>query len=431
MKPFRFLHAADLHLDSPFRGMTDVPSPIRNRVRESTFDALRQLILIAIRENADFVLISGDVYDLADRSLRAQIRFQQAMEELAEKRIPVYIAHGNHDPEDGRRASLSWPDKVHFFNSKEVETIPVTDRNGICLAHVHGISYPTSSVTANLAMQFNVKDPSVYNIGVLHANVDGDQGHDNYAPCGKTELIQSGMQYWALGHIHTRQVIHSEPHIVYPGNIQGRSVRETGPKGCYIVDVTETGITKLSFHPTDSLRWFDEAIAIASIRTEQELMNAVERHMEQVRTAAGGRPSIVRFTFQGRGQAHRWLAKGTHLQELLTELRNEQRRAAAEDEHAPFVWIQDCKVLTGLDADLITLAEQYSFIGDLLSISRHYLGHEDELFGLGEQAFASFITNPKAAKYYSVMSREEMSELLRAAEEIAIDLLLEEKGGAD
>ena len=135
MRPFRFLHAADLHLDSPFKGLTSLPSVIRDYIRESTFIALTRMVQIAIEQRVDFVVISGDVYDLSDRSLRAQLRFQQAMISLSEAGIHVYIIHGNHDSEDGARARLDWPPHVHVFGSDEVSTLPYTDSDGHIISH--------------------------------------------------------------------------------------------------------------------------------------------------------------------------------------------------------------------------------------------------------------------------------------------------------
>ncbi len=428
MKPFRFLHAADLHLDSPFRGMTALPDAVRDRVRESTFLAFYRMIDAAVEERVDFVVISGDVYDLADRSLRAQIRFQKGMEKLAERGIPVFVVHGNHDPEDGRRAELAWPETVRIFGSREVEAAPVCV-GGKTVANVYGISYPTSAVTDNLADRFKVKEGSPYDIAVLHCNVDGEASHDNYAPCSRAQLVQSGFHYWALGHIHARRVLHEHPHIVYPGNLQGRSVRETGAKGCYIVQVSDTGRTELKFRAVDALRWFCEPVSIAGIGTEQELRERIDERLEQVKAAADGRPSLVRLVFEGRGSLHTALQRGTHLQELIAEIRDEQAEWAKQDEAAAFVWIESAHVQTGAPIDMRLLLEQDSFLGDLLRISRQLMNDEEELQALCESALSGLLTHPKAGKIAAALAADERREWLKAAEQLAADLLTEDEGG--
>lgn len=425
VKPFRFLHAADLHLDSPFRGMMSLPSAIRNRIVESTFLALQQMIDVALRERVDFVVLSGDIYDLADRSLRAQIEFQSAMKQLAKKQIQVFVIHGNHDPMDGRKAALTWPDSIHFFSSEDVQMRPAYDRNGQVVAHIYGMSYPTAAVTENLSAKYKVRDHSMYNIAMLHCNVDGDQSHEHYAPCTKQELILTGMQYWALGHIHTRQVLYMEPYIVYPGNLQGRSVRELGPKGCHVVDVSEQGRTKLSFHNTDAVRWFHEVISINSMNTEQDLSDALNDIVEQIGLKAENRPAIVRVTMEGRGSLHKLLQRETEVQELVEAVCQRQLKLAESDTAAPFVWLESIKVKTGVEVDKEQLLNQDSFLGDMLRISQQLTENEEQLELFSEEALDALFSHHQAAKYIKAMPAEDRLEWLRTAEELAIHLLYE------
>ena len=441
MKPLRFLHAADLHLDSPFKGMTALPDALRERLRESTFHALQELVRVALAEQVDFVVISGDVYDLADRSLRAQIRFRQAMETLAARGIPAYIIHGNHDPEDGRAAKLAWPAAVHFFASDRVETLVVDKPGRGVIAHIHGISYRTAAVTDNLALQYRAGDPSVYQIGLLHTNVDGDPSHGNYAPCSRHDLAQSGMHYWALGHVHTRRVLQEQrPAIVYPGNLQGRSIRERGPKGCYVVSVNEVGEAKLSFHATDRVRWFQETVSIQGMQTEQELQDGLEQRLEQIRAAAEGRLSIVRFVLEGRGVVHRLLRQGKAINELLAELREQELVrlrsgvAAAGSLGAddlledPPVWIESITDRTGLEIDREALLLQRGFLSDLLRRSQELQRDEQALQDFAREALAALGANPQAAGLLPAPEPALLREWLRAAEDLAADALVQDRG---
>ncbi|WP_052487960.1 metallophosphoesterase family protein [Gordoniibacillus kamchatkensis] len=327
---FRFMHAADLHVDSPFRGMSALPPSIRDRVRESTFRALDELVRLALRERVDFVVVSGDVYDASDRSLRAQLRLQAALRQLASGGVPVFIAHGNHDPADGRTARLDWPESVRFFAADRVETVPALLDGDRVVAEVHGRSFGSAAVRDNLALGFRgaSRTEGAYQIAVLHANVDGDEGHDNYAPCSLRDLTEGGFDYWALGHIHTRRVLHERPWVVYPGNPQGRSVRETGARGCYIVDVSEAGETSLTFHALDDVRWAVRLIDIAPFRTEQELLAELAAELEQVRDEASGRPAVARLVLEGRGPLHAALRAGGGAEEWVSLLREEARERA-------------------------------------------------------------------------------------------------------
>lgn len=459
MKAFRFMHAADLHLDSPFAGMAALPQGIRESLRQSTFIALANMVQLAIQQKVDFVLISGDVYDLADRSLRAQIRFQKAMQRLSALGIAVYIVHGNHDPEDGLSAKLNWPAGVHFFSAQEVGVLPVVLENKGEIAQIYGISYATAAVTENLVKRIAEKYEGMKNsenqnllfrIGLVHTNVEGNQGHANYAPCSMLDLLSSGMDYWALGHVHTRQVLHTAPPIVYPGNLQGRSVRETGAKGCYIVDVSEFGEAKLTFHALDAVRWQQRSFSIQGIQTEQELKERFELELEQARDEASGRAAIVRISLTGRGSLHALLQKGSMLQELVTELREEEsnclRAGASRDsglletseladqtERLPtdYVWIESVQVLSGLEIDKGLLLEQESFLGDLLRLSELILTDEAAFAAFSAEALDPLFAHGKAAKHLAALSPAERQAWLKAAQEMAIDYLAADAGWAE
>lgn len=444
MKPFRFVHGADLHLDSPFAGMSDIPSAVGKVLRRSTFTALNRMVALAVRVKADFVLLAGDVYDLADRSLRAQIRFQNALAVLAEQGISVYIVHGNHDPADGRAARLTWPPSVHFFSHEEVECLPVVTADRGHIANVYGISYPTGAVSENYALRYRRSGEAPYHIGLLHANVDGDAGHADYAPCTKEHLAAAGMDYWALGHVHGRRVLHEAPHIVYPGNLQGRSVRETGEKGCYVVDVTEEGETQLTFHPLDAVRWLRIPVSIEGALTEQELKERMERGLEEARGAAGGRPAVVRLELTGRGPLHRVVQRGAYLEELVSELReNEAERAADSyetgnigEEHladGDFVWIESVRIGTGLDIDRNMLASQKSFLGDLIRLTEELGKDNGRLREFAGECIAPLTANGKAAKLLAGENGGNgpdpavLAEWLNAAAEMAVDFLADEE----
>ncbi|WP_160647999.1 metallophosphoesterase family protein [Chengkuizengella marina] len=426
MKSFRFIHAADLHLDSPFKGYMNIPSEeITSYIKNSTFIALQAMVDLAIREKVQFIVLSGDIFDLADRSLRAQIRFQKEMLKLGEYNIQVFIIHGNHDPEDGSRADLQWPDHIHFFPSNQVEMIPAYDTNGQEIAHIYGISYPTKSVTSNLTKKFNITDVNQYNIALLHTNLDGNPNHDNYAPSQKEDLLQLAVNYWALGHIHSRQIVHENPHIVYPGNIQGRSVRELGERGCYIIDVDETKATRLTFVSLEAVRWIHHKIKITDLKNEQDLKNIIDKQLKILEEDKEYKPTIVRFTFEGHGPLHHFLNENINIKELLLEYQEYTIESLKSDQF--FVWIESFKVNTSPEISRDQYMDDSHYLGDLLRISQHLLNDSKELQDFKEEALFSMKSHLKAGKYLREMdSEQQRTEWLKRAEELVLYLLLEE-----
>ncbi|MCZ8512127.1 DNA repair exonuclease [Paenibacillus filicis] len=420
MKAFRFIHAADLHLDSPYRGIASLPDRLREQVRSSAFGAVNRLVELAVRERVDFVVIAGDVYDTKDRSLRAQLKFQGALEALAGQGIPAFVIHGNHDPvQGGYTAHLRWPESVVTFGWEEVESVVVKGRDEEPIARVSGISFRTASVTDNLSAGFRNWNDGLYHIGLLHSNVDGDPQHDNYAPCRKQELLQRGVDYWALGHIHTRAILHERPWIVYPGNIQGRHFRETGARGCYLADVSSSGDTSLAFHSLDEVRWIEGSVDISSLSTEQELKEALEDAVETLREDAAGRPALARLRLTGRGPLHAALRREGSAGELAARLREQERLEA----DAGIVWVDAIEDRTGAPVDRERLNGQPGFLGDLLRLSQEIGADPDEWAGLKEEAFAAVKAQPQLQALLNELNDEELREWLQEAEELVIDML--------
>ncbi|MEI7028109.1 metallophosphoesterase family protein [Paenibacillus sp. y28] len=428
MKPFRFIHAADLHLDSPFRGLSGLPQAVRDRVRESTFRALVQLVDLAVKEQVDFIVIAGDVYDLSDRSLRAQLRFQQALQQLARAGIEVFVVHGNHDPEDGRRAELQWPETVHFFPSAQLGQVLVVKPGRGAIAEICGISYATAAVRDNLALKFPQQPGELFRIGLLHTNVDGDHTHDNYAPCRLSDLRGAGIDYWALGHIHSRRVLCERPYAVYPGNLQGRSVKETGAKGAYLVTVTAEGKVELDFHALDAVRWLQRELPVAELQTEQELWDAVAAAQEDALLEAEGRAAVIRITLQGRGPLSPALQRGSLQTELAAELREEQIRKLKLDPEGTFVWLDSLRIDAGLQAEPGHMPEQDAFAGELLRMVRRLMEDPAEFEAFCTEALGPLWSQAKAERQLSGLAAEERERWLAEARELALQALGAEMG---
>ncbi|CAM4343927.1 metallophosphoesterase family protein [Paenibacillus typhae] len=425
MIPFRFLHAADLHLDSRFVGLAQLPQAVRSYLRESTFAALGRLVGVAVEEKVDFVVISGDVYDVSDASLQGQLRFQEALRELAGQGIQVYLIHGNHDPLDGPRLNMELPAGVTLFGAGEPgQAVACRRSDGTELAVISGISYPTAKVTENTALRFSRKPgSSLFHIALLHGNVDGDLQHETYSPCTRKDLIGRGFDYWALGHIHKRSILHERPAIVYPGNIQGRSVKETGPKGCYIVDVNEEGHTALRFRELDTVRWQVKEIPIDGLADEAEWTNAVERAVEEIRDELPQLMSVVRFRLTGRGNVHRLLSEKGAAADLLTELQRREAVRAGQQRYAGLVWTEGFSVETGLPVDRERLVQEDSFLGELLRLSGRSGQTQDGLEDLLSAALKPLMENRELRRLLTAIDGDDKRDWLRSAEELGITLL--------
>ena len=425
MEPFRFLHAADLHLDSRFSGLAHIPSAVRSLLRESTFAALGRLVGVAIQEKVDFVVLSGDIYDVSDSSLQGQLRFQEALQELGREGIGVFMIHGNHDPLDGPRLVSNPPDHVTIFGSEKPDHITATRRSDGCeVAVISGLSYPTMRVTENTAQRFERKQGcGLYHIALHHCNLDGDLQHETYAPCSRKDLIEKGYDYWALGHIHTRNIVHERPYIVYPGNIQGRSIKEIGTKGCYVVDVNEEGTTTLKFHELDVVRWQVREISIQGLKDETQWIAAVEQEIEDLRIEHSHLMSVVRFRLTGRGVVHRLLTEKGAVADLLSELQRREGIRAEQKAYQGIVWTEGFSLETGVEMDKERLLQEDSFLGDLLRYSN--LGKEspEELESLTRTALAPMMENRELRRLLSETPQNEKRIWLERAAELAATLL--------
>jgi exonuclease SbcD len=417
---FTFVHCADLHLDSPFEGLHGVELEIAHVLRRATFQAFDNIIDLAIREGAAFLIVAGDVYDSAHRSLHAQIRFLESVRRAAEAGLECFVAHGNHDPLSGWGAGLIMPASVRRFGGEGVERFAVR-RNGETLAHVYGISYPTREVKENLVPKFPRDGEGPFAIGVLHGNVGGDPNHDNYAPCSLNDLLNRRLDYWALGHIHNARILRPEnPCVVYPGTPQGRSVREPEARGCFVVRVSEGGHPSPEFVPTDAVRWFVVTVDIGKVHTLDALLEQLGEHKEDIRRRAQGRGAIWRLALAGRGELHALLRRLDPERELTQPLREEE--AGRPD----FVWLESTQLMTRPALDLDQRRQVQDFIGDVLKAAEN-LRQEAQLEEGLQEVMSRRPEHRLLAPRLDKLSQEEWLALLDEAESHALDLLLPEE----
>lgn len=418
---FRFVHAADLHLDSPCKGIGKTNAEVGKILRAATFEAYDKLIQLCIDKQADALLIAGDVFDGADHSLVGQIKFVEGLTKLNNHDIPTFLCHGNHDPLDSWDAGLSIPDNVTRFG-KDWECVPVNDSP--TSPRVCGISYPTREVRQSLLNKFTPPASSHFTIGLLHANVGSDSSHDSYAPCTIDDLKRVGYDYWALGHVHTRAVKHeNEPWVVYSGNTQGRHPNETGKRGVFVVTVNEVDNNHhvdMEFIPVDVVRWEQGDLNIHDINSA-DLKGRLQEIVEDLQRNADGRSLVYRIRLHGRGPLHTQLAQPDELDELTTWL-NETWQ-----DRRPFAWCGEIRDNTRSEIDRDQLRKGEDFIGDFLKLTDERSRDQNLQNMLKEELKPLFEHNRAKQHLDDILDTEANARfLLEAAEDTALDLLIAE-----
>ena len=355
MSSFRFLHAADIHLDSPLKGLAGLDGSAAERIRTATREALDRLVGLAIEEQVAFLIIAGDLYDGDWRDYKTGLFFVSQMGRLHEAGIPVYLLYGNHDAESQITRRLTLPDNVRVFESRKPQSRQIDDL-GVVL---HGQSFGKRDITDNLALAYPDPVNGAFNIGVLHTGLGGMGGHENYAPCSLNDLVNKGYDYWALGHVHQAQVLNERPHIVFPGNLQGRHARETGAKGASLVTVEGGEVMDLVTLHSDVVRWSLVPVDMENATNIGEAVDRVRHAIENaVATFADGRMLACRIELRGRTEIHGQLLAAED--RLLAEARS-SALGLGEDT----AWVENVVIATESVLSPETLAEREDAVGEL------------------------------------------------------------------
>ncbi|MBT7789968.1 MAG: DNA repair exonuclease [Calditrichaeota bacterium] len=362
MNAIKFIHCADLHIDTPFKGIGSIDQELKDILYNSTFKSFQNIVQIAIDNEVHAVIIAGDIYDGADKSLKAQLKFRDELLRLSEAGIQSFIVAGNHDPLDGWAASIEWPDLVHLFSGKKVEKIPLVI-DGETIADIYGISFPTRDVTENLALQFKRENKDIPSIAILHTNIGENTGHKSYAPATIADLKSRGFDYWALGHVHTRKVLSKrDPTILYPGNTQARSAREPGSKGCSLVTLEKDGACEITHFPTDVVRYHKNIIDLSGIETLDDVIDKMKTECEDEAKTLEGRHLIIRLQLTGRCAVNQELRKGNSITDILESIR----------EHffgrEQIIFLEKIQLATAGNYDLESLTGGNDFIADIISL---------------------------------------------------------------
>ena len=331
---FSFLHAADLHLGSPFLGLASVDEDLADLVSSASRKAFTELVSHAIGQKVSFIVISGDIYDGDWKDTTIGHFFNREISRLVRAGIGVYLSRGDHDAESGITKAVTLPSEVKTFSSKKPQTFELPELN----VALHGQSFSDRVVNENLALNFPQAVPGWFNIGVLHTNCGGRKGHQNYAPCSVEDLAQRGYQYWALGHVHEYEVLNTHPHVVFPGNLQGRNIRECGRKGALLVNVQDGEVAGMTRLLVDQVRWALINVDLTGIDNDTAAIEQLRSRIKEEIDAVGGPPVVFRIKVSGETELHRTIRStpGWLKEEVL----------AAASYCSESVWLESLEVAT-------------------------------------------------------------------------------------
>ena len=350
----KFVHAADLHVDSPLRGLDRYEGAPVARMRSATRGALENLVSLCLEERAAFLLLAGDVFDGAWKDYSTGLFFVAQMARLREAKIPVVLVRGNHDAASSVVKALRLPENVHELSHKKPESLELRDANVV----VHGQSFSARVQTEDLAARYPDARPGALNVGLLHTSVDGREGHEPYAPTSLEVMRAKGYDYWALGHVHAREVLSREPWIVFPGNLQGRHARETGPKGASLVTVESGAVTEVEHRALDVARWAHVVVDATTCGDAIEVVDRARDALAVQSSEAGERLLAARVTVRGATRANGKI-RGD-LERFVSEL-----RASASAGLGDHVWVEKVAVETRSTFDLERLREEANAVGHL------------------------------------------------------------------
>ncbi|UPJ57017.1 DNA repair exonuclease [Bradyrhizobium sp. 192] len=316
MSSFQFIHTGDIHLDSPLKGVSGQEGAAAERIRTATRTAFEDLVSGAIEEQVAFMIIAGDLYDGDWRDFQTGLFFVRQMGRLRAANIPVFVLHGNHDAESQITRRLTLPDNVQVFGYRKPQTFELEG----CRVALHGQSFRVPATTDNLAAAYPPPLKGCFNIGVLHTALGGVNGpHQNYAPCSLDELVNKGYDYWALAHVHQASVLHENPHVVFCGNLQGRHIRETGPKSAYLNTVQDGVLQSIEPLHTDVVRWAQIDVPVGACPQFGDVVDEIKNKIDAATRNAEGRLLACRIQLTGASALHgELLASET---QLLAEAR--------------------------------------------------------------------------------------------------------------
>lgn len=424
MQPFRFIQCGDLHLGAPFHYLKSIGKSVDQAVALATYRSFEAIVDWAIEERVQAFLITGDAYNSKDHNLEAQVRFVRAVERLAEVRIPVYMVQGNHDPAESWRAQITLPENVHVFSSKQVQRFPLMVNN-LGIGGIYGMSCGEGNETTNFAKQYKAFESDDFSIAVMHGTVGAATENSevkintSVGPCNVSDLTEAAMDYWAIGHIHKRQIVNEEPYVVYAGNPQGLHKKERGPKGAYLVSVSNNGHCELEFKETCAIRFERATIDISSLKNEADMMEMIRHKKDMLRNNLK-KPVLLEIVLTGTGALHRLCAQEDVRQMWLADSQEEDKGRSVfimpyviVDETSPAIDLEERRKLSDMVGDYLSAYDE-TIHHDVTNI-RAILAERPEFKRLGR--YADFLSDEVLSRAARRAEIEGVTKLMGANDE--------------
>lgn len=430
---FSFIHAADLHLDTPFENITRVSSRLAEIMRDASLGAFDRVVELALERRAAFVLFAGDIYDGEERGVRAQLRFLRGVERLSREGVAVLLCHGNHDPLGGWSAVRNWPENVRIFGCHEVEAVPIFWRDRK-IATVYGLSYDRREMRENLVERFRALPELAgarprsgeLRIGTLHCTVGQQPEHAPYSPCSLQDLRAVGVDYWALGHVHRHLVLSSgDQWVVYPGNTQGRSPKpsETGAKGVVVVECEDHHVVGLEHVPTDVVRFATLSVNVEELPEAADLgdlCHLLVIRADRLLQENSDRAVILRVHLSGRSHLYHSLNQPGALDQLLQELRD-ATGSTGISEGGCLLWWEGLINEVRPQIDTGTFETRSDFAGVLARYWKNARKDPDQLAAMKDQLLSS--APSQFLRKLGAVEQEALVELLDKAAFEVLDAL--------
>ena len=362
MGKLRFIHAADIHLGRPFSGLQKSNPELAEVFLTAGYQAWERIVTVAIDRKVDFVTLGGDTFDASYPTIRARVAFRDGVHRLQAAGIPIFMALGNHDPLVSFPVTLRALEGLHIFDQKtQARIVACTEfTNGVV---VFGASFAKPEVNDNLVRDFR-RDPGIeVAIGLIHANLAGIGGHKNYAPCTLDDLVVAGMDVWCLGHIHSGGIVRTDPLILYSGAAQGSHMNERGPKGCYLITISNQAEPDAEFVPLAPVIWGSIEIDVSGIHSLDDLLDAAEDGCVRfVQSNSGLDAAVVRINLQG--------SPVVGVSEMINGEENDVLTERLSNLHVP-VFLETVRDLTSDSIDLESLMKEDGFLGEFLRVCRN------------------------------------------------------------
>jgi len=408
MIPFRFIQCGDLHLGTPFKYLKSLGKQVDEAVNRATYRSFSEIVDLAIEQQVQAVLITGDIYDSDTHNLEAQVRFAYECERLSREQIPVFLVQGNHDPAESWTTKIRLPELVHVFSSLQSERKPLVVK-GKVVAYIYGISCSSQNRADDVAQFLKPWAEDPFSIGIFHGTVGAMPDHEVVGPTTLTQLTSSPMHYWAIGHIHKRQVLHEAPYVVYAGNTQGLHKKEVGPKGCYLVDVSATGHVTMQFQETAPIRFEQVTIDIGSLTDNADMLEMIRHKKELLRKLK--KQILLEIILTGTGPVH----------ELCNQLEARQvwLQMAQEEEKNKYNFVMPYAIVdkTVGETDWAARRQMEDMVGDYLR-SFDTLGSlpKEEQIGRIRELINERPESKRLGIYNNLLTDEVLEEALRRAE---------------